>query len=871
MLLHVPFVLFVFLALANGASADVVSSISPKYISLHGAPIIDSAIGFERWLLFLAIMLIFVAVSMLALGVAVIYSRQAESVRNKKKSQGGAGVPSNQREVNSPFFYFFFNDAGKLRPSNTDALFWVEGIYAERHTKRNTNGSVGVKTSEDDYEAKISSLFAPDVQKILRSHIDLFLKDSVVFDIPFLPQKFGKGLRIFSSFCGSRAQIVFQNAPDAHAEIGNLQSKISILEKRFSQVSSILNLLPFPVWARNVASDVTVANPAYARAVGVGSISNAIRQHAELTERRDNAHEARMFAESVIQTQEIRSERRNIIVEGARRVLCLTEIPDISAGTVGYAQDDTDKVELEGMFDVQAQIYTEILNHISVGIAIFGKDQTIEFYNSALLDIWGIDAQILDNRASHRGILDLLRERNRAPVVEDYVAWRTSVLGMYMRTDSLEDQLWNLPDGSSYNVVPLANSMGGIVFLYENITEKISLERRYNKVVATRRATLDGLCEGVVVFGADGYVQLYNPAFIQMWFPNGGSGVDVGIHVSELAELCYALFQDKIFWQEMFSSLTEGTQRIERQAKIYRADDSVLQVTASPLPEGAVLFTFSNVTEQQKAESSLRERAEILAADDEYKRAFLTQLSHRLRTPLSTILGFAEILREGMFGDLNGQQADYIDGIVRSSLDLRVLVDDVLELTAVETGCVDAVEEAVDLRVIIGDIAGIVHSRLQNSYQKIVVQVSGSVELYKIHGDKERLQRALFIIVSSVAEGASEEFDIRVTIANSSAESVSCAIKCIASEELCSEYKKIFESQYSQMGCSDAIYDQSKRERSLTLAKRIIEVYGGWVLVEVHNFRELTLKCQIPIAFKRVELVTTDFVQDKDCVSYPLI
>ena len=71
---------------------------------------------------------------------------------------------------------------------------------------------------------------------------------------------------------------------------------------------------------------------------------------------------------------------------------------------------------------------------------------------------------------------------------------------------------------------------------------------------------------------------------------------------------------------------------------------------------------------------------------DNLKTEFLANVSYELRTPLTSITGFSEILRSEQFGILNEKQKEYIDGVIESSNDLMVLISDILDLTSIEAG-----------------------------------------------------------------------------------------------------------------------------------------------------------------------------------------
>ena len=112
----------------------------------------------------------------------------------------------------------------------------------------------------------------------------------------------------------------------------------------------------------------------------------------------------------------------------------------------------------------------------------------------------------------------------------------------------------------------------------------------------------------------------------------------------------------------------------------------MLQEAMVPLPDGNVLLTYLDVTDTARVERALRERNEALETAGRLKSEFIANVSYELRTPLNAVIGFAEILNNQYFGDLNPRQLDYSRGILASSQQLMKLINDILDLATIEAG-----------------------------------------------------------------------------------------------------------------------------------------------------------------------------------------
>src|SRR6478736_3949594 len=155
-------------------------------------------------------------------------------------------------------------------------------------------------------------------------------------------------------------------------------------------------------------------------------------------------------------------------------------------------------------------------DRLATAFAVFDADQRLAHFNQAYVDLWQLDPALLATRPRDGEILDRLRQGRRLPEKADYRDWKKSWLAAYGTNSQREDQ-WHLPDGRTLHVVADSAAEGGVTYLYENVTELLALESRYNALIHVQRETLDTLREGVAVFGPNGRLRLHNRAFASIW------------------------------------------------------------------------------------------------------------------------------------------------------------------------------------------------------------------------------------------------------------------------------------------------------------------------------------------------------------------
>ena len=170
-------------------------------------------------------------------------------------------------------------------------------------------------------------------------------------------------------------------------------------------------------------------------------------------------------------------------------------------------------------------------------------------------------------------------------------------------------------------------------------------------------------------------------------------------------------------------------------------DGRHFQFAAVPLPDGNALLTMVDVTDSTRIEAALRERATALEEADRVKTDFVANMSYELRTPLTSIGGFAELLGGGYAGDLSPRARDYVSAILESVERLSRLINDVLDLTTGDTRGVALEKERVDIAGLCRAAAETAKARASEKAQKLEVEIAASAG--HVFGDARRLRESV--------------------------------------------------------------------------------------------------------------------------------
>ncbi|MCB1380673.1 MAG: PAS-domain containing protein [Alphaproteobacteria bacterium] len=467
------------------------------------------------------------------------------------------------------------------------------------------------------------------------------------------------------------------------------------LGKQVERLSAVLDAAPLPVWLRNANGSLAWVNQAYVSAVEAVDSSSVVNGGIEI------ASEGTLDR-TLADPQTSLIGRTHAVIGGTMRALNIHELA-LTDGKAGFAIDMTALEEAEKELDRHIKAHASTLNKLDTAIAIFGPDQRLRFHNAAYASLWPLDSAWLETRPTDGEILDRLRSQRCIPEQANYRDWRSKQLTAYTTIETRENW-WYLPDGRSIHVICEQHPFGGVTYLYENATKEIQLESRYNELIGVQRETLDNLDEGVALFGSDGRLKLFNPAFATFWKLDPVF-LEQEPHIERLAEHGRRIVAEASAWDEVKFNITRlEVERNPINGKLV-TNDRILQYTAVPLPDGNTLLTFSDVSDAARIERALRDRADALEAADRLKNMFLSNVSYEVRTPLTSVVGFAEGLQMGLAGPLTPKQQEYVGDIRRSSEELKTIIDAIIDLTAIDAGAMELRLERIDIPQIMQSVA----------------------------------------------------------------------------------------------------------------------------------------------------------------------
>jgi signal transduction histidine kinase len=505
---------------------------------------------------------------------------------------------------------------------------------------------------------------------------------------------------------------------------------------------------------------------------------------------------------------------------GRRRAWRIVAEPAPGGGVLAFALDMTEAEETRDTLRRHVEAHDETLNHIADAVAIFGPSKRLAFHNTAFQQMFSVDPGYLDERPTHAELLDRLRQRRLLPEVIDYAGWKARELDFYGASAAAPDDSWSLPDGRTLRVVRQPHPLGGVLLLFSDITDELKLRSRFNAQLQVQTATLDKLNDAVAVFGSDGRIRLHNEAFETFWGVSSEQLRAAG-DFDAVAALCQATMPDPSLWLGLKARVADPDpeSRVPISGEGRTADGRVAAWQTRPLPDGATLVAFSDVTARRDLEQALAAKAQALEEATALKREFVGSVSYELRTPLTTIVGYSELLE--LQGELPERSRQHAGAIRVAASQLATSIDDVLDMAQIDAGEMELTLGDVRVSDLLNAAADKVRARIEG--RGATLTVACPTGLRPIRADAQRVGQALEHLLDNAARAVGEGGEVNL-IAEGAPSEVRIRVEDTG--------------RGIPYHLQAHVFDRFvRRERGgpgvgLALVKALVELHGGWAEVE---------------------------------------
>ena len=349
-------------------------------------------------------------------------------------------------------------------------------------------------------------------------------------------------------------------------------------------------------------------------------------------------------------------------------------------------------------------------------------------------------------------------------------------------------------------------------------------------------AILDALDDGLTLWDGDDRLLLSTARCRELLGP-AVSALAPGIFWPDALDL---LDRARLFAAPLSAAPIEesGEPAIDREL----ADGRWIRLIERPWPAGGTIRLIRDISAEKARERALSAARQIAEATSRAKSSFLAGTSHELRTPLNAVLGFAEIIRDQVFGrhDID-RYSTYAADIHSSGLHLLNLIDDILDLSKIEAGRMELREDIIDLESVVASAFNLVQ---QAAGQGGVTLRRLARERIALRADGMKLKQCLLNLLSNAIKftpaGGAVTFSVTLD-----AEYLRLRVQDTGIGIAPADIARVFEP-FRQI---DGAMSRKTHGTGLgmPLTKLLIELHGGAILLESALGQGTVVELLLPI------------------------
>ncbi|MBB3940814.1 signal transduction histidine kinase [Novosphingobium fluoreni] len=622
---------------------------------------------------------------------------------------------------------------------------------------------------------------------------------------------------------GGAALVWVFDFSDSESELVTLRQEAAQARGDFTALVSLIEAAPMPMWFRRPNGSLRLVNSAYVAAVAGDNATQVVKDGVELIEMVDGLTAAQVAMQAAVKGTPI--ERLvSVTIDNQRRAYRVHDLPLGSEGVAGYAVDVEDLEEMARAFRAFREAQRSMLDQLSAGVAQFDAKRRLTFANRPFQSLFKIAPAAMADPPAFERLLDAARDKGRVPEVRDFPAWRRERAGWFSANET-QEEAWPLADGTHLRIVAQPVPDGGLLLIAEDRTEQLRLSAVRDTLLRTRTATFDSLFESIAVFAPDGRMQLWNRRFAADWGLESDF-LDTHPHVEALLGKISPRLKTPAQVKMVGDVVRAATlDRAQTDGRIVLEDGRTLAFTGVPLPDGNGLLTVLDISDSQNAEAALRDRNMALEEADAVKTRFLANMSYQLRTPLTSIGGFAELLQAGVGGQLSESGTEYVQAIIDSAERLGEQIETILDLSQSEAGLLPLAREDVELMPLIRTLVEERSTRISRA--GLTLDLQGSNLMGTIKGDRRRLARAFGHLLDNAIAATPEGGRILVQVARERQNGRSVA-QVVVSDNGPGMAKDVLASALDGVKISDDGTTIERRQGlGLPLARQLIQAHGG--------------------------------------------
>jgi signal transduction histidine kinase len=252
------------------------------------------------------------------------------------------------------------------------------------------------------------------------------------------------------------------------------------------------------------------------------------------------------------------------------------------------------------------------------------------------------------------------------------------------------------------------------------------------------------------------------------------------------------------------------------------------------------MVTFVDVTDSVKVERALVERNEALIAADQLKNTFIHHVSYELRSPLTNIMGFAQLLGDARVGPLTEKQHEYVGYILESSGQLLAIVNDILDLSSIDAGLMELDLGEVDAAETVNSAVTALREKVLEG--RILLDVDVAPDAGRFIADARRIRQILINLLSNAIAFSDEYGRVRI-----SARRLEELVEFAVADEGPGIPNDFVRNAFDRFASMPRAGSRGGAGLGLSIVKSFVALHGGTVEIQSEEGKGATVTVRLPV------------------------
>lgn len=463
------------------------------------------------------------------------------------------------------------------------------------------------------------------------------------------------------------------NLSDLASNMSSIQLKMNSLIEEKEMLSKIIDAVHIPIWTRNENLQISFCNKCYADILK-RTPEQIIANNTQIVPGTLFGQGASLAATSR-KTNKAQTISHNVVIAGKRCLMEITETPISDTTIVGFGVDISEREKAINKLDQIVSSQNDVLESISTAVAIFNEYHRLVYFNSAYRKMMNLDEAWLHSKPTLSDVYNELKVNRMLPECTDFREYKRNEMKIFSSIVTRHEDLLHLLNGRTLRLVRAPYFLGGVLFLYDDITTSLQIERKYNEVIRTQKEVMDSLLDTVMVFGSDNRLKYINNEGRKMLCGSERTMLE-NKHIAEIIEMQKHKIVKQNNWEDYRTYICSNlTDRLPKYGMIHYKDVALV-IAYTPLSDGSHMHIYYDNSNIYSIDNYFRENIYALETLYNSTLEFVEHFVSDHAVTYHIICDYVKLLMQQAAGPLSQKQMEYCSMLLEEMNAFKSKIDE---------------------------------------------------------------------------------------------------------------------------------------------------------------------------------------------------